>query len=79
MALIFITDYSTLANDEDGRDRATVRLHGERQSEDVEMLVDTGALYTKISPSLARKLGIVPNEIIKGQARGWKHQGGGPR
>jgi len=48
-----------------GETRATVRLHGERASEDIEMLVDTGALYTKISPSLARKLGIVPNEIIE--------------
>jgi predicted aspartyl protease len=48
-----------------GETRATVRLHGEKSSEDVEMLVDTGALYTKISPSLARRLGIIPNEIIK--------------
>jgi len=29
------------------------------------MLVDAGALCTKISPTLARKLGIVPNEIVK--------------
>jgi predicted aspartyl protease len=48
-----------------GETRATVRLHGEKGSEDIEMLVDTGALYTKISPSLARRLGIVPNETIK--------------
>lgn len=48
-----------------GETRVTVRLHGEIRSEDVEMLVDTGALYTKVSPSLARKLGIVPNEVVK--------------
>ena len=48
-----------------GQTRATVRLRGEKGTEEIEMLVDTGALYTKISPSLARRLGIVPNEIIK--------------
>jgi predicted aspartyl protease len=48
-----------------GETRATIRLHGEKGSEEVEMLVDTGALYTKISPSLARRLGVVPNEVIK--------------
>lgn len=48
-----------------GETRATVRLHGDKGSEEVEMLVDIGALYTKISPSLARRLGIVPNEMIK--------------
>jgi hypothetical protein len=32
-----------------GETRAKVRLHGEKGSEDLEMLVDTGALYTKIS------------------------------
>ncbi len=48
-----------------GETWATVRLQGEKGNEDVEMLVDTGALYTKISPSLARRLGIVPNEVIR--------------
>ena len=48
-----------------GETRVTVRLHGEKGSEDVEMLVDTGALYTKVPPSLARRLGIVPNEVVK--------------
>jgi predicted aspartyl protease len=48
-----------------GETRAKVRLHGESGSREVEMLVDTGALYTKISPSLARHLGIIPNEVIK--------------
>jgi predicted aspartyl protease len=48
-----------------GETRATVRIHGEKGSEEVEMLVDTGALYTKVSHALARRLGIVPNEIIR--------------
>jgi predicted aspartyl protease len=48
-----------------GETRATMRLHGQSGSADVQMLVDTGALYTKISPTLARKLGIVPDETIK--------------
>jgi predicted aspartyl protease len=48
-----------------GETRAMVRLHGEKGSEEIEMSVDTGALYTKVSPSLARRLGIVPNEMIK--------------
>ena len=48
-----------------GGTRATVRIHGERGSEEVEMLVDTGALYTKVSPTLARRLGIVPNEMVR--------------
>jgi predicted aspartyl protease len=48
-----------------GETRATVRVHGTKGSRDVEMLVDTGALYTKLSPSLARALGITPNEVIK--------------
>ena len=48
-----------------GETRAKVRLHGEKGTENIEMLVDTGALYTKISPSLARRLGIVPNEMVK--------------
>ena len=48
-----------------GETRATFRLHGGRGSEAVEMLVDTGALYTKVSPALARRLGIVPNEVVK--------------
>lgn len=48
-----------------GETRAKVVLHGEKGSERVEMVVDTGALYTKISPSLARRLGIVPNEVVK--------------
>lgn len=30
----------------------------------MEMLVDTGAIYTKIDGSLARDLGIVPNEVV---------------
>lgn len=44
-----------------------VRVHGARASEEVEMLVDTGSTYTKISGSLARKLGIVADEIIKAE------------
>jgi clan AA aspartic protease len=48
-----------------GETRVTVRLHGPKGHKDVEMLVDTGALYTKVSPSLARELGITPNEVVK--------------
>jgi len=48
-----------------GETRVTVRVHGTKGHRDVEMLVDTGALYTKLSPSLARELGIIPNEVIK--------------
>jgi predicted aspartyl protease len=48
-----------------GETNVTVRLHGPKGHRDVEMLVDTGALYTKLSPSLARELGITPNEVIK--------------
>jgi len=36
----------------------TVRLHGSKGHKDVEMIVDTGATNTNISPSLARDLGI---------------------
>ncbi|MDA4123200.1 MAG: retroviral-like aspartic protease family protein [Thaumarchaeota archaeon] len=43
----------------------SVRVHGTEGHRDVEMLVDTGALYTKISPALARELGITPNEVIR--------------
>ena len=48
-----------------GETRVSVRVHGTKGYRDVEMLVDTGALYTKISPALARELGITPNEVIK--------------
>lgn len=48
-----------------GETRVTVRVHGPKGQRDVEMLVDTGALYTKLSPSVARDLGITPNELIK--------------
>ena len=48
-----------------GEARVTVRVHGTKDQREVEMLVDTGALYTKLSPSLARELGITPNEVIK--------------
>jgi predicted aspartyl protease len=48
-----------------GETNVTVRLHGPKGHRDVEMLVDTGALYTKLSPSLARELGITPNEVVK--------------
>jgi len=43
----------------------TVRLHGPKGQSAVKMLVDTGALYTKLSPSLARELGTTPNEVVK--------------
>ena len=36
----------------------TVRLHGSKGHRDVDMIVDTGATDTNISPSLARDLGI---------------------
>lgn len=48
-----------------GETRVTLRLHGQRGYRDVEMLVDTGAIYTKISESLAREIGIVPDEAVK--------------
>jgi len=48
-----------------GETNVTVRLHGSKGYKDVEMLVDTGALYTKVAPSLARELGITPNEVIE--------------
>jgi aspartyl protease family protein len=48
-----------------GETRVKVRLHGQIGYADVEMMVDTGALYTKVSPALARQLGIVPNETIQ--------------
>jgi predicted aspartyl protease len=48
-----------------GETRVKVRLHGSRSQREVEMLVDTGALYTKVSPLLARELGITPNEAIE--------------
>jgi predicted aspartyl protease len=48
-----------------GETRVTVRLHGPKGQKDVEMLVDTGALYTKLSPALAREQGITPNEVVK--------------
>jgi clan AA aspartic protease len=47
-----------------GETHVTVRLHGPKRYKDVEMLVDTGALYTKVSPSLARELGMTPNEVV---------------
>ncbi len=40
-------------------------MHGTKGYRDMEMLVDTGALYTKLSPALALELGITPNEVIK--------------
>jgi predicted aspartyl protease len=48
-----------------GETRVKVRLHGQSGHADVEMLVDTGALYTMVSPASARQLGIVPNETIQ--------------
>ena len=42
-----------------------IRLHGKKGHRDVEMLVDTGAIYTKISTSLARDIGVVPDEAVK--------------
>jgi predicted aspartyl protease len=38
--------------------KVIVRLYGPKGHKDVEMIVDTGATYTSISPSLARDLGI---------------------
>jgi predicted aspartyl protease len=48
-----------------GETRAKVRVHGTKGHRDLEMLVDTEALYTKLSPSLARELGITPDGVIK--------------
>lgn len=48
-----------------GETRVTVRLNGTKGQRDVEMLVDTGATFTKIPESFARELGIVPDEIIR--------------
>ncbi|MDG6901181.1 MAG: retroviral-like aspartic protease family protein [Nitrososphaerota archaeon] len=48
-----------------GETWVTVRVHGARATEEVKMLVDTGSTYTRISESLARKLGIAADEIIK--------------
>jgi predicted aspartyl protease len=42
----------------DSRLKVIVRLHGPKSYKDVEMVVDTGAGNTSISPSLARDLGI---------------------
>jgi predicted aspartyl protease len=42
----------------DPRFRVIVRLYGPKRHKDVEMVVDTGATNTNISPSLARDLGI---------------------
>ena len=47
-----------------GETRVMVRVHGTKGHRDVEMLVDTGSLYTKLSPLLARELGITPDEVI---------------
>jgi len=45
--------------------RVSVRVHGPKGHRDVEMIVDTGATYTKLSPSLARELGITPRGAIE--------------
>ena len=42
-----------------------MRLHGNKSHRDLEMLVDTGAIYTKIPESLAKELGIVPDEVVR--------------
>lgn len=42
-----------------------VRVHGEKGSEEVAMLVDTGSTYTKLSEGLARRLGIVADELVQ--------------
>jgi predicted aspartyl protease len=42
-----------------------VRLHGKSVYRDAEMLVDTGAIYPKLSSSLAREIGVVPDEAVK--------------
>jgi len=38
----------------------TVRVHGPKGHRDVKIMVDTGASFTQLSPSLARDLGISP-------------------
>ena len=48
-----------------GETWVSVRLHGKKDHRDVEMLVDTGAIYTKISTSLAREISVVPDEAVK--------------
>jgi len=48
-----------------GETWAKVRLHGRKDYRDVEMLVDTGAIYTKISTSLAKEIGVIPDEAVK--------------
>lgn len=42
-----------------------VRLHGKKDHRDVRMLVDTGAIFTKISTQLAKDIGVVPDEAVK--------------
>jgi len=48
-----------------GETKVFVRLYGQKDYRDVEMLVDTGALYTKISDALAREIGVVPDEAVQ--------------
>ncbi len=48
-----------------GETRVRARLHGTKGYRDLEMLVDTGATYTKIPESLAKELGIVPDEVVR--------------
>jgi predicted aspartyl protease len=43
----------------------TVRVHLPKGSEEVRMLADTGSLFTKVSESLARRLGVVADDVVK--------------
>lgn len=42
-----------------------MRLHGQRAYRDAEILVDSWAIFTKISVSLARDIGVVPDEAVR--------------
>ncbi len=48
-----------------GETRVKVRLHGPKGSDDVEMLVDTGASLTKIPEGIATGLGIAVEKRVQ--------------
>jgi predicted aspartyl protease len=47
-----------------GETRVAARIFGQRIYEDIMFLVDTGATFTKIPQSLAKKLAIEADETI---------------
>lgn len=50
-----------------GETRVDVRIHGPLGGADVEVLVDTGATFTKIPRSVASSIGAKPRTVVQAQ------------